>query len=70
MHTERACVAKPYSLQVRIFTEKDKCIEGLLRKTAKQVINDYAGRCIVQCRLREGKGRCQSQLAGVCCQLL
>jgi len=48
MHTERACVAKQYSLQVRIFIEKDKCIERLRRKTAKQVINDYAGRCIVQ----------------------
>ena len=39
MHTERAYVAKQYSLQVRIFIENDKCIERLLRKTAKQVIN-------------------------------
>jgi len=42
-----ACMAKPYSLQVRIFIEKDKCIERLRRKTAKQVINDYAGRRII-----------------------
>jgi len=48
MHTERACVAKQYSLQVRIFIEKDKCIERLRRKTTKQVINDYAGRRILQ----------------------
>jgi len=48
MHTERACMSKPYSLQVRIFIiEKDKCIERLLRKTAKQVINDCAGRRIL-----------------------
>jgi len=48
MHTERAYVAKPYSLQVRIFIEKDKCIERLRRKTTKQVINDCAGRRILQ----------------------
>jgi len=48
MHTERACVAKPYSLQVRIFIDKDKCIERLWRKTAKQVINDCAGCRILQ----------------------
>jgi len=48
MHTERACVAKQYSLQVRIFTEKDKCIERLRGKTTKQVINDCASRRILQ----------------------
>jgi len=48
MHTERACVAKRYSLQVRIFIDKDKCIERLRRKTAKQVINDCVGRRILQ----------------------
>jgi len=47
MHTECACVAKQYSLQVRIFIEKDECIERLRRKTAKQVINNCAGRRIV-----------------------
>jgi len=40
MHTERAFVAKQHSLQVRIFIEKDKCIERLHRKTAKQVIDE------------------------------
>ena len=40
MHTERACVAMLYSLQVRIFIEKDKCIERLRRKTVKQVIDE------------------------------
>jgi len=29
MHTERACVARQVSLQVRIFTVKDECIERL-----------------------------------------
>jgi len=48
MHTERACMAKRYSLQVRIFIEKEKCIERLRRKTAKEVINDCAGRRILQ----------------------
>jgi len=47
MHTECACVAKQYSLQVRIFIEKDECIERLRRKTAKQVINNCAGCRIV-----------------------
>jgi len=37
MHTERACVANQYSLQVRIFIEKDKCIKRLQRKTTKQL---------------------------------
>jgi len=40
MHAERACVAMLYSLQVRIFIEKDKCIERLRRKTVKQVIDE------------------------------
>jgi len=48
MHIERACVAKPYSLQVRIFIEKDECIERLQRKAGKQVINDRASRRIIQ----------------------
>jgi len=48
MHIERACVAKQYSLQVKIFIEKDDCIKRLRRKTAKQVINVYARRRFVQ----------------------
>jgi len=39
-------MAKLYSLQVRIFIEKDDNIERLRRKIAKQVINDNAGFCI------------------------
>jgi len=43
MHIEHACMAKQYSLQVRIFIEKDEtdeCFERLRRKTARQVINE------------------------------
>jgi len=71
MHTERARVAKQYSLQFRIFIEKDKCIGRLRRKTAKQLIDERL------CRLphptmkpAEGGEGEMPVTAGVCCRLL
>jgi len=64
-------MARQYSLQVKIFIEKDDCIDRLRRKTATQVINDYAShRIVLQSRLREGRGRCWLQELSYRCLLL